>query len=38
MHEGRLFRLEELLRAGKTGEAAAMLGRLNSVLQFMDEG
>jgi two-component system sensor histidine kinase/response regulator len=38
MHEGRLFRLEELLRVGQIGEAAAFLGRLNSALQFMDEG
>jgi CheY-like chemotaxis protein len=37
IHEGRLLRLEALLQSGKLQEAAAFLGRLNGVLQFMDE-
>ncbi|MCL1939585.1 MAG: response regulator [Desulfovibrionaceae bacterium] len=37
IHEGRLLRLEELLRSGKMQEAAAFLKRLDAVLQFMHE-
>ena len=35
MREGRLLRLEGMMRAGKMREAAAFLERLNSVLEFM---